>query len=165
MGCGVSLHGLAGMCLARYSLAAYNTAALMPLDQTVHSECQRLWTNFRAAWSKTAEKLTLWRGLYAIRLVCEQAFSPHIVRAAWQRCGFRPDEAISPDAVVVARAAELFRCAPPPASLSLRAPESSWLMRRLPGRFSMFLGGVRPASPKCDFQRCLCGATRQWAVR
>jgi hypothetical protein len=153
------------MCLARYYLAAYNTAALMPLDQTVHSECQRLWTNFRAAWSKTGEKLTLWRGLYAIRLVCEQAFSPEIVRAAWQRCGIRPDETISPDAVVVARAAELFRCAPPAASLSLRAPESSWLMRRLPGHFSMLLGGVLQGASMFDLQLHVWGATRQWAAR
>jgi hypothetical protein len=80
-----------------YYLASYCTKALMPLDQVVHSECQRLWTKFRLKWGKKARRLNLLRALYAIHKVSKDAYTATHVISSWRHCGFAAGRAIDAD--------------------------------------------------------------------
>jgi hypothetical protein len=118
----------------RYYLAAYNTKALMPLDQTVHAVCKKHWNLFRRKWSKRGRakhivtlfhhraccmcvgKLPLPRALYAIRQLSINAYSKATIKSAWARCGFEEGAPLNYHKLLEERVHELYKTTPPKSS-------------------------------------------------
>ncbi len=100
----------------------------MALDQSVHSEAQRLWGKFRLKWAKRGEKLKLLRALYAIAKITEDAYTSQNIRSSWEHIGFEPGKPLNKKRLLVDRVKELFHASPSAATVQFQAAESEWLL-------------------------------------
>ena len=100
----------------------------MALDQLVHAEAQRLWSEFRAAWAKEGKKLKLARALLAIRWVTHDAYSKANVISSWRHCGFEGGQPVNRTKLLVDRCDEIFKSTPGKDGVDFKSGESKWLI-------------------------------------
>ena len=100
----------------------------MALDQLVHAEAQRLWSEFRAAWAKEGKKLKLARALLAIRWVTHDAYSKANVISSWRHCGFEGGQPVNRTKLLVDRCDEIFKSTPGKDGVDFKSGESKWVI-------------------------------------